>query len=57
MYNNMKRRLSPIHKPDIVRDPGLPRPATVGLPVDEVRKPPTTRHGASVTAAKPPTSC
>ena len=57
MYNNTKRRLSPTHKPDIVKGPGRPRPATVGLPVDEVHSPPTTRHGASVTAAKPPTSC
>ena len=36
MYNNMKGRLSPIHTPDIVRGRGRPRPATVGLPVDEV---------------------
>ena len=39
MYNNMKGRLSPIHRPDIVRGLGRPRPATVGLPVDEVHSP------------------
>ena len=35
----MKGRLSPIHRPDIVRGHGRPRPATVGLPVDEVHSP------------------
>ena len=35
----MKGRLSPIHRPDIVRGRGRPRPATVGLPVDEVHSP------------------
>ena len=39
MYNNMQGRLSPIHRPDIVRGRGRPRPATVGLPVDEVHSP------------------
>ena len=35
----MKGRLSPIHRPDIVRGRGRPSPATVGLPVDEVHSP------------------
>ena len=39
MYNNMQGRLSPIHRPDIVRDGGRPRPAIVGLPVEEVHSP------------------
>ena len=39
MYNNMQGRLSPIHRPYIVRCRGWPRPATVGLPVDEVHSP------------------
>ena len=39
MYNNVKGRLSPIHRLDIIRGSGRPRPATVGLPVDEVHSP------------------
>ena len=35
----MQGRLSPIHRPDIVRDRGRPRPATVCLPADEVHSP------------------
>ena len=39
MYNNMQGRLSPVHRLDVTRGRGRPRPATVSLLVDEVYSP------------------
>ena len=39
MHSNIQGRLSPTHRPDIVRGRGRPRPATIGLPVDKVHSP------------------